>query len=231
MPDDTLQWRDGQPWSARFGDRYFSADGGLDETRHVFLQGNRLAERWATLAQGAVFHLGETGFGTGLNVLCAWQLFEPVAPAGALLCVHSVERWPLAREALQAALALWPSLQSQADALLAAWAPPPSGVWQQDFGTLQLALHVGDVAAVLPGWPPGTIDAWCLDGFAPALNPEMWSQAVLAQVARCARPGGTLATYTSAGAVRRGLQAVGFQVQRVPGHGRKREMLVARREA
>lgn len=229
MPDDTLQWRDGQPWSARFGDRYFSADGGLEETHHVFLRGNRLAERWAALAPGAVFHLGETGFGTGLNVLCAWQLFEQVAPAGARLCVHSVERWPLARDALQAALALWPALQPQADALLAAWAPPAAGVWQQDFGTLQLALHVGDVATVLPGWPPGTIDAWCLDGFAPALNPEMWSQAVLAQVARCAGPGGTLATYTSAGAVRRGLQAAGFQVQRVLGHGRKREMLVARR--
>lgn len=231
MPDDALQWRDGQPWSARFEDRYFSADGGLDETRHVFLQGNRLAERFAALAPGDAFHLAETGFGTGLNVLCAWQLFAQQAPAGARLCVHSVERWPLAHHELQAALALWPTLQPQAAALLAAWAPPPAGVWRLQTGTLALALHVGDVAEVLPGWPTAAFDAWCLDGFAPARNPAMWSPDVLAQVARCARPGGTLATYTSAGAVRRGLQAVGFQVQRVPGHGRKREMLVAQRLA
>jgi tRNA 5-methylaminomethyl-2-thiouridine biosynthesis bifunctional protein len=229
MLDEPLQWRDGQPWSARFGDRYFSADSGPDESRHVFLQGNGLAARWAALRTAGCFHVGETGFGTGLNFLCAWQLFTQVAPAGARLVFHSVERWPLARAELQAALALWPALQTEAQALSAAWSPPPSGVLEVDFGAVRLALHVGDVAAVLPQWPAATVDAWFLDGFAPARNPEMWSAAVLAEVARCARPGATLATYTSAGAVRRGLQAAGFAPQRRPGHGRKREMLVATR--
>ena len=229
MLDEPLQWRDGQPWSARFGDRYFSADSGPDETRHVFLQGNGLAARWAAMQPAGCFHVGETGFGTGLNFLCAWQLFRQVAPAGARLVFHSVERWPLARAELQAALALWPALQTEAQALGAAWSPQPSGVLELDFGAVRLALHVGDVAAVLPQWPAATLDAWFLDGFAPARNPEMWSAAVLAEVARCARPGATLATYTSAGAVRRGLQAAGFAPQRRPGHGRKREMLVATR--
>ena len=96
---------------------------------------------------------------------------------------------------------------------------------------MRLELDVADVARALPAWPDAQIDAWFLDGFAPAKNPQMWSDAVLAQVARTSRPGATLATYTSAGHVRRGLQAAGFMVQRVPGHGRKREMLTGVRDA
>ena len=229
MPQPAMQWRDGQPWSARFGDRYFSSDSGLDETRHVFLQGNGLAQRLAALVRGDVLHIGETGFGTGLNFLCSCALFAEAAPAGTALVFHSVERWPLAPTELQAALALWPTLGPLADALCAHWAPPGPGRHVWDFGPVQLQLDIGDVDSVLPTWPAGRIDAWFLDGFAPARNPEMWSGAVLAQVARASAPGATLATYTSAGWVRRGLQAAGFEVQRVPGHGRKRQMLTGRR--
>lgn len=229
VPDHNLQWRDGQPWSARFSDRYFSAASGLEETRHVFLQGNRLAERWAAWPAGASFHVGETGFGTGLNFLCARKLFEQQAPPGSTLVFHSLERWPLSPAELQAALALWPDLQQGADELCASWGKLAPGRHRWQFGATWLELDVGDVAAVLPDWPPGAIDAWFLDGFAPARNPEMWSAAVLAEVARCTAPGGSLATFTSAGWVRRGLQRSGFAVQRVPGYGAKREMLTAHR--
>lgn len=231
MSEPTLHWRDGQPWSTRFEDRYFSSDSGLDETQHVFLHGNDLAARFAALRPGQVFRVGETGFGTGLNFLCTQALFEQVAPRGAALVFCSIERWPLSPADLQAALGLWPTLTSGAAALLAAWAPPAQGhhVWQ--FGAVRLELDVDDVRAALPQWPDAAIDAWFLDGFAPARNPEMWSAEVLAEVARAAAPGATLATYTSAGWVRRGLQAVGFEVRRVPGHGQKRQMLVGRRGA
>lgn len=221
-----LLWKDGQPWSARFDDRYFSADSGIDETRHVFLQGNRLAERFAALADRQRFCIGETGFGTGLNFLCAWQLFEQAAPAGAALTFHGVEAHPLDTGTLRTALALWPSLQAQAQALCAAWPGEAPGRHRLDFGRVQLQLDLDDVAAALPRWAAHSIDAWFLDGFAPATNPAMWSEPVLAEVARTARPGATLATYTSAGWVRRGLQRAGFQVRRVPGFGSKREMLV-----
>ncbi|MDN3927822.1 hypothetical protein QCC12_22805, partial [Pseudomonas aeruginosa] len=78
-----LDWdENGQPLSRAFGDVYFSRHSGLNETRHVFLATNRLAERFAALGDGEVLCIGETGFGTGLNFLCAWQLFERVAPAG-----------------------------------------------------------------------------------------------------------------------------------------------------
>jgi len=221
-----LRWKDGQPWSAQFDDRYFSADSGIDETRHVFLQGNRLAERFAALAGGQVFAIGETGFGTGLNFLCAWQLFEQAAPAGAALEFHSVEAHPLDTHSLRAALALWPSLQSQAQALCAAWPGAVPGRHRLDFGRVQLRLDIDDVAAALPRWAARRIDAWFLDGFAPSKNPAMWSDTVLVEVARTTRPGSSFATYTSAGWVRRGLQRAGFQPQRVPGFGNKRQMLV-----
>ena len=229
-PLPALQWREGQPWSERFGDRYFSSASGLDETRHVFLQGNRLAERFAALRGGELLHIGETGFGTGLNFLCTWALFAELAPPGAGLVFHSLERWPLAPAELQAALSLWPALCPRAAALCARWAPPAPGRHRWDFGAVQLQLDIDDVESALSRWPASGIDAWFLDGFAPAKNPGMWSDAVLAQVARASAPGATLATYTSAGWVRRGLQAAGFAVQRVPGHGLKRQMMVGRRE-
>ena len=227
-----LQWRDGQPWSSRFDDRYFSAGCGLEEARHVFLDGNALARRFAGLRDGECFTIGETGFGTGLNFLCAWQLFEAAAPPGAVLEFRSVECAPLPRPDLQRALALWPALQAPAAALCAAWPATWAAVgdrWRFAAGRIDLRLSVADVGQTLPAWPDATVDAWFLDGFAPAKNPQMWSAEVLAQVARGSRSGATLATFTSAGWVRRGLAQAGFEVRRVPGFGRKRQMTIGQR--
>ena len=84
-------------------------------------------------------------------------------------------------------------------------------------------MIVGDARDTLPAWQ-GRADAWFLDGFSPAKNPELWGADLLAQVAAHTAPGGSFATYTAAGHVRRALQAAGFQVERQPGHGRKRHM-------
>jgi len=72
---EEIDWRDGQPWSRRYGDVYFSREGGLGQARHVFLAGNRLTERFAALPASAQFTIAETGFGTGLSFLAAWQRF------------------------------------------------------------------------------------------------------------------------------------------------------------
>lgn len=221
----TLDWQDGLPFSARFGDVYFSADSGLDETNHVFLQGNGLAERFAALSAGGSFAIGETGFGTGLNFLCAWRMFEQSTPEGASLDFFSVEKFPLADDELHAALALWPELKPLADRLLDCWRRRVPGWNRWSFGRVRLTLALDDIVETLPQLQDGAIDAWFLDGFSPAKNPEMWSEAVLAQLARASRAGATLATYTSAGWVRRGLLQAGFDVARAPGFGRKREML------
>jgi tRNA 5-methylaminomethyl-2-thiouridine biosynthesis bifunctional protein len=223
-----LEWKDGQPWSTRFGDRYFSADSGLQETQHVFLQGNGLAQRFAALREGEQLCIGETGFGTGFNFLSAWRLFEELAPPGAALVFRSVERFPLPPADLCEALAMWPVLQHWAQPLLAQWPALALGANCWSFARVRLALDIDDVAQALASWAAGGVDAWFLDGFAPARNPQMWSDAVMAEVARASRPGATLATYTSAGWVRRGLQRVGFQVQRVGGFAGKRQMSYGR---
>ncbi|MBI5889191.1 MAG: bifunctional tRNA (5-methylaminomethyl-2-thiouridine)(34)-methyltransferase MnmD/FAD-dependent 5-carboxymethylaminomethyl-2-thiouridine(34) oxidoreductase MnmC [Nitrosomonadales bacterium] len=225
-----LDWKDGQPFSNRFGDVYFSTDSGLEETRHVFLHGNRLAERFAALSAGESFCIGETGFGTGLNFLCAWQLFEQTAPSAANLDFFSVEKFPLSEDELRAALALWPELAAQAAVLLARWRRrvPGWNRWNFSAGRVRLTLAMEDVEQALPELPARCVEAWFLDGFSPAKNPEMWSEAVLADIARASRAGGTLATYTCAGWVRRGLQQAGFEVERVQGFGSKREMVCGR---
>ncbi len=222
-----LEWKDGQPYSNRYGDVYHCADSGMEEPRHVFLRGNRLAERFALLSEGQSFCIAETGFGTGLHFLCASQLFGQVALDGTTLDFFSVEKFPLSDDDLRATLAQWGELRAPAAVLLARWRRrvPGWNRWSLAGGRVRLTLALCDVAEALPQLPASSVDAWFLDGFAPAKNPEMWSDAVLRSVARACGDGATFASYTSAGWVRRGLQQAGFSVQRTPGFGRKREMV------
>lgn len=222
-----LDWDDqGQPLSRQFGDVYFSRDDGLGETRHVFLACNDLPRRFAELPAGGRLVIGETGFGTGMNFLCAWQLFDQLAPADARLHFVSVEKYPLAPADLHRALALWPELAPWSSQLLEQYVAIHPGFQRLLLagGRVVLTLLVGDVLEQLPQLD-ARVDAWFLDGFAPAKNPQMWNDALFAQLARLSAPGASLATFTSAGFVRRGLIAAGFAMQRVPGYGRKREML------
>jgi tRNA 5-methylaminomethyl-2-thiouridine biosynthesis bifunctional protein len=236
-PDSALvDWRDGQPVSRVFGDVYFARDSGIAEARHVFLGGNELSRRWAALGPGRRFVIGETGFGTGLNFACAWQLWDEVAPRDARLGFLSFERFPLAAADIGRTLGLWPELARYRDSLVSQWLELAPGWHRFRFGggRVLLTLVVGDVRDALPR-VDGVVDAWFLDGFAPAKNPDMWGAEVMAEVARLSRRGATCATYTVAGPVRHGLEAVGFAVAKAPGFGRKREMLrgelVARRSA
>lgn len=227
-----LEWDEqGQPRSSTFGDVYFSRASGLDETRHVFLHSNRFAERCAALPAGARLCVGETGFGTGLNFLCAWQAFLEHAPADARLQVVSVEKYPLCADDLARALDLWPELAAEGQALLAQYRAIHPGFQRLSFadGRIQLTLLIGDALECLEQLD-ARIDVWFLDGFAPAKNPQMWSPELFAELARLSAPGAHLATFTAAGFVRRGLQAVGFAMGKVPGFGHKREMLAGRYE-
>jgi tRNA 5-methylaminomethyl-2-thiouridine biosynthesis bifunctional protein len=227
-PDNSplIDWQEGQPVSRLFGDVYFSRDSGIEEARHVFLGGNDLRRRWAALGPTSRFAIGETGFGTGLNFACAWQLWQELAPPEARLSYVSVERFPLPAADIARTLALWPELARYREALSARWGALAPGWHRLSFGGRRviLTLVVGDVRDALPR-VDAAVDAWFLDGFAPARNPEMWQPDVLAEVARLSRPGATFATYTVAGEVRRGLEAAGFAVEKAAGFGRKREML------
>ncbi|AWY43506.1 bifunctional tRNA (5-methylaminomethyl-2-thiouridine)(34)-methyltransferase MnmD/FAD-dependent 5-carboxymethylaminomethyl-2-thiouridine(34) oxidoreductase MnmC [Pseudomonas putida] len=226
-PHAQLDWDDqGLPRSRVFDDVYFSDLSGLDETRYVFLEQNALRERFAALPVGGRLVIGETGFGTGLNFLCAWQLFELHAVAGARLHFVSVEKYPLSLPDLQRALALWPELKLFADQLLAQYVAIHQGFQRLvlDSGRVTLTLLIGDALEQLPQLD-AQIDAWFLDGFAPAKNPDMWTAELFAELARLAAPGSTISTFTSTGWVRRLLNAAGFKMKRTPGIGHKWEIL------
>lgn len=211
-----LEWRDGVPVSTRFADPYYSLEDGLAETRHVFLAGNGLLDR---LRPG--FHVAELGIGTGLNLLALIALVRetgqgPVRYTG-------FEAFPLSASDMRAALAAFPEVSDDAEALVAVW--EKGGPFRTP--EVEATFVLGDARQTLPRWPH-TADAWFLDGFAPARNPELWEPALLAEVARHTAPGGTAATYSAAGEVRRSLAAAGFEVERRAGYGRKRHMTAAR---
>lgn len=212
-----LEWADGQvPISTRFDDPYFSLENGLAETVHVFLRGNDLPTRFAP-----GFAIAELGFGTGLNLLATWAAWEQSGQTTPLTFT-SFEAYPMAIADMARALRAFPSLAPWRDRLLDHW----QGAGACDLGTLRLTVITGDARQTLRAWQ-GRADAWYLDGFSPARNPEMWDKALLAEVARHTAPGGRAATYTAAGFVRRGLAGAGFTVTRCQGYGRKRHMTQA----
>ncbi|MGB3456935.1 MAG: tRNA (5-methylaminomethyl-2-thiouridine)(34)-methyltransferase MnmD [Litorimonas sp.] len=214
--------RPGTPAAEDFGDIYFSTDGGLDETRAVFLAGCGLPEAWHGRD---VFTVGELGFGSGLNFLSTWQAWRDSGASGRLHFV-SVEAYPFERGDLAQALSHFPELKPLAQQLVEAWPGPVKGIHRRHFGTVTLTLVHDAVKPALAALSFAA-DAWFLDGFSPAKNPDMWSAPVMAEVARLSAPGTRLATFTVAGAVRRALEEAGFSVERKPGFGRKRHRLEA----
>jgi len=213
-----LTWRDGSlPVSTRFDDPYFSLENGFAETRHVFLAGNDLPARFAP-----GFHIAELGFGTGLNMfttLLAWSMSGQTTP----LHFSSFEAYPMSAPDMDKALAAFPEAHAIAAPFLNEWADGKRYIETDD---LIANIIIGDARLTLPEWA-GTANAWFLDGFSPAKNPELWGDDLLADVARHTAPAGTLATYTAAGFVRRGLASAGFTVTRTTGFGRKRHMTTA----
>lgn len=217
MPDqpDDLIWSDrGVPISARFDDPYYSLEDGWAETQHVFLAGNDLPARFEL-----GFRIAELGFGAGLNAAAALRAWRQAGVTGALRFT-SFELYPLSPDAVETALSKFADLSREAHDVTRALA----GHVVPD---LQLEVITGDARNTLATWD-GTANAWFLDGFSPAKNPELWEPQLLAEIGRHTAPKGTFATYTAAGAVRRALQDAGFLVERRPGFGRKRHMSVGR---
>ena len=179
-----LEWRDGQPYASTFQDVYFSSDNGLLETDYVFLQGNALQSRWQTL-NTPHFTIAETGFGTGLNFLSAIKLWLEVAPATAMLHYISTEKHPLSLQDLTSALALWPTLAEFSDHLLENYEKLLQGNQALDLfqNRVCLSLLVGDATTQLRQIH-GAVDAWFLDGFSPAKNPDMWQTELFQQIVR-----------------------------------------------
>lgn len=219
-----LIWKDGKtPEATAFGDIYFSPEDGMAETGHVFLGGIGAPEIW----EGRdTYVIGETGFGTGLNFLVTWDMFERTTDKEAKLHFVSVECFPLEREDLARALEAFPELGDKAGELLAVYPPRQSGFHRLVLGggRVTLTLLYGEVSEILPR-ADFKADAWFLDGFAPSRNEAMWSDAVFDAVAAHSVVGARIATFTVAGFVRRGLETAGFEVTKREGFGRKRDCL------
>lgn len=214
MTHPALTWTEtGTPKAIAFDDPYFT--GGIEETRHVFLAGNDLPGR---LRDG--FQVAELGFGTGLNLLALAQVWT----GPGTLHFTSFEAFSMAPTDMARALAPF-GLPGTAE-MVAQWAQGP----HITLPGIEADIILGDARETLPLWP-GRADAWFLDGFAPAKNPELWGDDLLALVARHTAPLGTLATYTAAGHVRRALEQAGFQIFRQPGFGRKKHMTTGRMPA
>ncbi|QER40587.1 FAD-dependent 5-carboxymethylaminomethyl-2-thiouridine(34) oxidoreductase MnmC [Acinetobacter suaedae] len=219
------------PISKQFGDVYFSKDNGLLETRHVFLNGNDLNERLSQLNDYQYFCVGETGFGTGLNILTLWQLWQQIRPNNhSHLHVISVEKFPLRRTDLIRALNAWPELAPLAQKLIAQYPLPIAGCHRLSFPEerFSIDLWLGDAQDIFPNIPKTqTVNAWFLDGFAPSCNPDMWQENVLNNIVRLSDFGTTFASFSVAGVLKRGLKQHGIKISRPRGFGHKREMLKA----
>lgn len=233
------------PVSGEFGDVYFSHADGLAETRHVFIEHNQLPERLALLAPKQCFTIAELGFGTGLNLLATWQLWRQLREtnpqlATARLHFITTEKFPIPLADLTQILALWgeraPELMAFIKPLLAAYPPLIAGCHRLGFSydNLTVDMWLGDAAESLSKLAldhskqhTPYVDAWFLDGFAPSCNSTLWADSIFAQMQRLSRPDTTAATYSCAGIVKRGLREHGFQIKKVRGFGRKREMLTA----
>ncbi len=224
-----INWINNKPYSIEFNDIYFSTDDGLQETEHVFIAQNRLKERFAAL-KNETFTIIEAGFGTGLNFYCVAAHWLALAPTEATLHYISIEKFPLApsdmQKVAQEFLKSWPQFAPISSEFLSQYAhlTPNLNHINMAESSIQIALWAGDILSELSQISQKA-DAWFLDGFAPAKNAEMWSKEVFEHIARLSKSETTFATFTSAGAVRRGLQSVGFDVQKCAGFGKKREML------
>ena len=219
------------PVSKQFGDIYFSRDNGLLEIRHVFLNGNHLATRLAKLQDFEYFCVGETGFGTALNALALWQMWQQLRPNNqSHLHLISVEKFPLAKADFIRALKVWPELQPLAEQLIEQYPLPIAGCHRLNFpeDRFSIDLWLGDANDVLPVIAKTkAVDAWFLDGFSPSCNPDLWQDNVLSHIVRLSDYATTFSSFSVAGVLKRGLSAHGITVSLPPGFKHKCQMLTA----
>lgn len=215
--------------TTKFNDYYFAISDPIGERQSVFIEGNSLPNRFRALQPGGLIRIGETGFGTGLTFIVACINFLNEASINTRLQWISTERYPLRTDNLIQsikALPLTTDMKQLANELIGGWPDPIPTCHRRFFGDgrIILDLHFNDSTSVINDLS-GTVDAWCLDGFAPETNPEIWDPALFKAIAQKSHHKTTFSTFTSARKVRDGLASAGFEVKKVPGFAKKRERI------
>ena len=225
-----MDWSSGAPVSKQFDDIYFNAERGLEESRHVYLEGNQIPSRWRAQTE-AQFVIAELGFGSGLNFCATYQAWRELENGAPRLHFVSLEGFPMRLEDLDRTLSHWPELNEIRQELTAQYPAPVPGVHRLLFanGAVCLDLWFGDAESVSEQWTQQelAVDAWYLDGFAPSKNESMWSKTMLQRVAQLSRPGTTASTFSVSRHIKEPLLDAGFDLKKMPGFGRKREQLFA----
>lgn len=204
-------------YRADLDEHYHSFHGAIQESRHVFMEAGLKA-----LAPKGDFSVLEVGFGTGLNALLT--LCEK--PEGTRVYYRAIEKYPVPK-ALSAQIN-YPGLLGGPE-VLDWFRAMHNAEWNADVGVhpeFVLHKHLG---ALEDFKTAQRFDLLYFDAFAPDKQPELWSTNIFAALFACLKPGGIMTTYSAKGAVRRSLQEVGFEVERLPGPPGKRQMLRARK--
>ena len=215
-----LVWRNDRiPIAQKFDDPYYSLDNGFGEVRHVFLDSNKLSQRFKN-----GFKIAELGFGTGLNFLSTLWQWRPKKQKGKL-SYTSFEAFPMKPEDMVKAQSEFAELSSIRHEFSSLWSEllEKGELIGSDY---KLELILGDARRTIMNIDIKA-DCWFLDGFSPAKNPELWEKGLLNDIFRCTANKGTLSTYSASGVVRRNLSSAGFEVKRISGFGRKRHMTLA----
>ena len=216
-----------------YDDRYFDVVNAMKEAKHVFFKGSGLMEIFSAMGPGRnVFRIGETGFGAGRVLIALLDFLDNCGVTGIAITYNSVELHPVTSERMASILG---GFRAEAGPLIDLLVCAYSHIeisrpgWHRlqltrPFGSLTLNLWIGEAlemvrALIMP------CDAWFLDGHGPKKNPSMWRPELLLAIGEKTMTGGTCATYTVSGDVRRGLVAAGFSVEQHPGFGGKKSVL------
>lgn len=219
----TLEWNErGEPFATTFKDRYFNSINGLEETHEVFIKSNHLSERWQN--ENKTFVIVELGFGSGLNCFATWQHFLETAPSNQILQFVSIEQFPFSIEDFTRSALRWDYLKYVSNQYIRSYPPLIKGCHRRIFGRVIIDVWFEEVFQALSQME-GKVDAWFLDGFSPAKNPQMWEKKLFEEMARLSKRNATFSTFTAASQVRKNLLSVGFHVEKIAGFGNKRERL------
>jgi tRNA 5-methylaminomethyl-2-thiouridine biosynthesis bifunctional protein len=230
--------QEGVPVSLHYDDVYFSKEGGWEESKYVFLEGNCIPEAFSKKEISQI-QIGELGFGTGLNFFVTLDHWQRINDPASVQFV-SLEGFPLPSEILHSLNLSFPGKPLWTEALQESYTEQRKRwnldandmIWKVQIPhqkspnpqtTFTLTLYLGDVLECLELFPK--IDFWYLDGFSPNKNPNMWSPETLSQIRIHSKKGTRFSTFTAAGFIRRNLESLGFFVQKQKGFGKKREML------